>query len=198
MAFMIIQMGADEAPEKVEAELKELTDQEFRLYSVPVQDWNKELSPWPAKAVFRNEDFGDGAPDTLKKVLQYAEEKKQEGDRVILCGYSLAGLFALWAGYQCDVFDGIAGVSPSVWFDGWNEYVQAHEMKAGHVYLSLGDKEPKARNPRMAKVGENITRMHEHLKGSVDCVLEWNAGGHFNEPEKRIARGLAWLMGQMK
>ena len=72
MAFMIIQMGADEAPEKVEAELKELTDQEFRLYSVPVQDWNKELSPWPAKAVFRNEDFGDGAPDTLKKVLQYA------------------------------------------------------------------------------------------------------------------------------
>ena len=65
-------------------------------------------------------------------------------------------------------------------------------MKANSVYLSLGDKESKARNPMMARVGECIERMHELL----DCekTMEWNEGNHFKDNAVRTAKGLAWVI----
>ncbi len=36
-----------------------------------------------------------------------------------IAGYSLAGLFALWAVYQTGLFDRAASVSGSLWFDGF-------------------------------------------------------------------------------
>ena len=68
-------------------------------------------------------------------------------------------------------------------------------MKAGHVYLSLGDKESRTRNQVLAKVGDNIIKQQEILAGAgVDTVLEWNPGNHFREPDKRTARGMAWML----
>ena len=29
----------------------------------------------------------------------------------------------------------------------------------------------------------------------VDCVLEWNKGNHFKEPDIRTAKAFAWLIG---
>lgn len=47
-------------------EIKRLTDEEpFLLVAVLIDEWNKELSPWDAPAVFGKEDFGCGAADTL-------------------------------------------------------------------------------------------------------------------------------------
>lgn len=34
----------------------------FTLVAFSINDWNAELSPWKAPAVFGREDFGDGAP----------------------------------------------------------------------------------------------------------------------------------------
>ena len=42
----------------------------FILVSFHIDDWNKELSPWEAPAVFGNEGFGDGAPATLSYVTE--------------------------------------------------------------------------------------------------------------------------------
>ena len=47
-----------------------------------------------------------------------------------LAGYSLAGLFALYALYQTDVFARAASMSGSFWFEGIMEYVCSHEMSA--------------------------------------------------------------------
>ena len=47
-----------------------------------------------------------------------------ESVKIILGGYSLAGLFALWASTQMGLFYGIAATSPSVWFPGWMEFEQ--------------------------------------------------------------------------
>lgn len=60
----------------------------------------------------------------------------------ILCGYSLAGLFALWSGFHTQTFSGVCSVSGSLWFDGFSEWMQAHmaDFKPGAVYLSLGDR----------------------------------------------------------
>lgn len=29
----------------------------------------------------------------------------------------------------------------------------------------------------------------------VECVLEWNRGNHFTEPDIRTAKAFAWLLG---
>ena len=72
-----------------------------------------------------------------------------ENVRIILGGYSLAGLFALWASTQTALFSGVAAASPSVWFPGWMEFEQQHTIQAQRVYLSLGDREERTRNSRL-------------------------------------------------
>lgn len=163
----------------------------FTLVAFRISDWNVELSPWRAPAVFGREDFGEGASKTLCYVLDELVPKFK-GNRYCLGGYSLAGLFALWSGYQTDVFSSVVGASPSVWFPKWIEFAESHQMKANRVYLSLGDKEPKAKNPVMALVGECIERMHELL----DCekAMEWNEGNHFKDNALRTAKGLTWAI----
>lgn len=175
----------------------------FTLAALSISDWNRELSPWQAPAVFGREDFGAGAGDTLScitEVLLPAIEKIYHTDvpkRYFLGGYSLAGLFSLWAAYREKTFQGIAAVSPSVWFPGWESFTAENEIYAPWVYLSLGDKEAKTKNPVMSKVGDNICKQYERMCGESSvkkCVLEWNPGNHFADSEVRMAKGFAWLL----
>ena len=113
---VLIQMIDDHDHEGMEsevAEIRKLTDADFYLIAIKVQNWNADLSPWPAPAVFGKEGFGNGAADTLAEVLRICDKQDKT---YIIGGYSLAGLFALWAAYQTDVFKGVAAASPSVWF----------------------------------------------------------------------------------
>ena len=176
------------------AHIRETQDQPFAVVPVRV-DWFRELAPWTAPAPFKGQpDFGGGAADTLRAVLEGTSALRQ-GKRALLGGYSLAGLFALWAGYQTDAFEGIAAVSPSVWYPGWDEYAEGNRIKAGKVYLSLGDREERTRNPVMSSVGDRIRRQQEICAAQgVKTILEWNEGNHFRDPDKRTAAGFAWLM----
>ena len=63
----------------------------------------------------------------------------------------MAGLFSLWAAYQTDAFAGVAAASPSIWFPDFLQYMKEHDIRTESVYLSLGDREEKTRNPVMAK-----------------------------------------------
>jgi predicted alpha/beta superfamily hydrolase len=161
-----------------------------------IKDWNQELTPWPAPPVFGKIPFGSGATDTLEFIISHLLPIVQgETPHIILGGYSLAGLFALWASYQTDKFDGIVAASPSVWFPKWIEYVTDNKPLAKSIYLSLGDKEEKTKNPVMAQVGNAIRRQSELLTGQIDnTILEWNPGNHFVDSEKRTAKGFAWAM----
>ena len=166
------------------AEIQRLTDTEFCLLAIPVDNWNKDLSPWTAPAVFGKEDFGDGAKETLTEILKLTNDNTKS---YIIGGYSLAGLFALWAVYQTDVFKGAAAASPSVWFPGFTDYMRER---------SLGDKEEKTRNPVMAAVGDRIREASEILKSQgVTTTLEWNSGNHFKDAALRTARAFAWVIG---
>ena len=178
--------------EKEVALIKEYSRIDFCLVAFVVEDWNKELSPWYAPAVFGKEDFGDGARNTLSEILQYTNDNEKN---YYLGGYSLAGLFALWSAYQTDKFSGIAAVSPSVWFPNFIDYMRVHEPQANSIYLSLGDKEEKTKNPTMSQVGNAIREGYEKLKDDhINCTLEWNQGNHFKEPELRTAKGFSWLL----
>ena len=196
---LLLQMVDDHDMEVIEQEvshIREMTEgQRFCLKAFKVNSWNNELSPWPAEAVFGNEDFGKGAVDTLEYLLKEVLNEPSRYQRIYIGGYSLAGLFALWAGYQTDIFDGIAAASPSVWFPHFTEYMQNNKMLADAVYLSLGDREEKTRNPVMAQVGNAIRSAHTIIKDAgKGCILEWNKGNHFKEPDLRTAKAFAWLM----
>lgn len=170
----------------------ELSGKEFCLIAFKVGDWNKDLSPWNAPAVFGNEDFGDGATDTLSEILSICPE---DGRKYYIGGYSLAGLFALWASTQTDRFAGVAAASPSVWFPDFREYIEERKPLCKTVYLSLGDREEKTRNPVMATVGDKIRQMHSFLdKEGYDTILEWNEGNHFKDFDIRTAKAFAWVM----
>ena len=173
-------------------EIRRLTDTPFCLIAYKVGDWNRDLSPWNAPAVFGNEDFGDNAPATLQEILALTEDKSKT---YYLGGYSLAALFALWAAYQTDAFRGVAAASPSMWFPGFTDYMAEHTIRCKAVCLSLGERESKARNPVMATVGDRIREAHDILQtDGIDCTLEWNEGNHFKEPDRRTAKAFAWLL----
>ena len=204
---VLLQMVDDHDLEGIEsevAEIRQLTDRDFSLIAIKVQDWNNDLSPWPAPAVFGKEGFGGGAPEKLKEILELCDDP---GKTYIIGGYSLAGLFALWAAYQSDIFKGVAAASPSMWFHGFVEYMKEHRINAKSVYLSLGDKEEKTRNPVMATVGNNVREAKEILgeqgiqEGKeyqevqgIAVTLEWNQGNHFKDADIRTAKAFAWVM----
>ena len=56
--------------EKEVEEIKKLTEKDFYFVAYQVENWNKDLSPWCAQAVFGVEDFGGGADETLKYILK--------------------------------------------------------------------------------------------------------------------------------
>ena len=172
--------------------IRELTGVDFCLTAFKVNDWNKDLSPWEAPAVFGIENFGDGAADTLKEILSLCTDKDK---KYYIGGYSLAGLFSLWASVQTDRFEGVAAASPSVWFPDFLEYIRERKPLCKKIYLSLGDKEEKTRNPVMATVGDKIRELDSFLvQEGFDCVLEWNEGNHFKDFDIRTAKAFASVM----
>ena len=64
------------------------------------------------------------------------------------------------------------------------------------MYLSLGDREERTRNPIMATVGDCIRQQYAHLE-TMPCIqttLEWNKGNHFQHTGQRCAKAFAWCM----
>ena len=191
---VLIQLTEEHELEYLEGESARIGEaaDDFCLAAVKVDDWNQDLYPWQATAVFGNEDFGNGAAKTLETVLDICSDSSK---KYYIGGYSLAGLFSLWAVYQTDVFSGVAAASPSMWFPGFIDYMKKHEIKTDKVYLSLGNKEEKTRNPVMATVGDRIREAEMLLKEQgTDCILEWNQGNHFRDPDIRTARAFSWLI----
>ena len=174
------------------AEIRKRVKEDFSLIALRVRHWNDDLSPWPAPAVFGKEGFGGRAAETLQTILPLTADKTKT---YILGGYSLAGLFALWAACRTDAFAAVAAASPSVWFPGFVEDLKKNGIRARKVYLSLGDREEKARNPVMAAVGDGIRAACDALREQgIDVTLEWNPGNHFRDAALRTAKAFAWAM----
>lgn len=173
-------------------QIRELTQTTFSLTAIAVDDWNRDLSPWSAPPVFGKEPFGDGAKETLDYILEACSDQSRS---YILGGYSLAGLFCLWAACETDRFSGIAAASPSVWFPNFTDHLRENKLQTDAVYLSLGDAEAKAKNPTLATVSDCIEDTYTIIKDQkIPCILEWNPGNHFKDPDLRCAKAFAWII----
>lgn len=184
------------------AQIAALSKVPFLLATIELGDWMVDLMPWPDPNVSREPGAGLHAQDTLQYVLLQLlpELKGRYGPLpVILGGYSLGGLFALWASSQTDSFASVAAASPSVWIHGWIPYARKHAPMAESVYLSLGKEEEHVRNQAIAHVGDNIRTQYELLKsqlGEDHCTLVWEEGNHFTDNEGRLARAFVWCLGR--
>ena len=202
--ILFLQPVDEHDTELLDAEIEAMRDcaLPFALAAFKVRDWNRELSLWEAPPVFGKVPFGGMAEETLSFVLDrlLPELRTRLGAVMKLClgGYSLAGLFALWAATRTDAFSGVAAASPSVWFPGWMDYVKENSVQAKDVYLSLGDREERAKNPVMATVGDCIREQYALLQADHTATLEWNPGSHFQDSEKRTARAFCWIAEQEK
>ena len=78
--IILIQPIDDHDLEGIENEVIFITEncnKRFRLIAVRIDDWNADLSPWEAPAVFGKEDFGNGAGETLAKLLDICADKRK-------------------------------------------------------------------------------------------------------------------------
>ena len=176
----------------------------FVLAAFQVFDWDLDLTPWHDDAINRKPEVGTKTFDTLRYVTESllpALEAEYGNLPVILGGYSLGGLFALWSSSQTDRFAAIAAASPSLWIRNWLDFAQAHPVKTAKVYLSLGDQEEHVKNRAIARVGDSVRGEYELLKaqlGEENCTLAWNAGGHFQDGDKRQAAAFSWCINALE
>ena len=165
-----------------------------------------ELSPWPAPAVWKGQAPYKGlATEHLKWMKEECMPEVEVRLRAMgilqqipmIAGYSLAGLFALWAGWTSGNFARVASVSGSLWYPGFTDFIRdnAPTGHIGKVCISLGDRESHTRHPLMSQVDTCTAAVVEAVKTrGIDTVFEWNPGNHFDHPERRMARAIAEML----
>ncbi|MBC5731950.1 alpha/beta hydrolase [Pseudoflavonifractor sp. NSJ-25] len=176
----------------------------FTLVAISNLDWNHDMAPWDSPPAFRNAEPCTGGADDYLRLL--TEEIIPTAEKEIggvpcwrgIAGYSLAGLFALYAIYQTDLFSRVGSISGSLWFPGMKEYIVSHEPKCRPecMYFSLGDKESKTRNPVLRSVRQNTEEIQSFYQSKgIDTVFQLNPGNHYDHAVQRTAASIAWLLG---
>ena len=147
---------------------------DFTLVTLSGFDWEGDLSPWPAPALGKNSAPFAGRADA-----------------------ALAGLFAVYALYRCDLFQRAASMSGSLWYPDFLDFAQNHAMRAKpeRIYLSVGDKERKTRHPLMRNVQTAAEDFAAHCQAlGISSTFQLERGNHFNDAAGRTARGIRWLL----
>lgn len=149
--------------ETVEKVLALCNDAKCNYIVYEVKDWNADFSPWEFTLNKKMSFLGSGY-QTLDWLIN---------DCVPHCEtrYNLTGN-RLLCGYS------LAGL-----FSLWTFY----ESQAFDGVISCSGS---------LWFGDCTRRQYELVCGDINVsrhILEWNNGGHFNEPEKRIAKGIKWI-----
>ena len=190
---LVILIGEEDAEEVVQG------IDNTRVLLINGFDWNKYLSPWPMEKVFKKgEDFGGQADELLEElqVIIFDARQQLNPTKVYLVGYSLAGLFSLYAATKLDGVDGVASVSGSMWFKDFVEYMRSNPVRVEKVYLSLGDAEKNTKNEVMAQVEDKTREVENIIAESKEVIFELNEGGHFNEPNQRVIKAINALINE--
>ena len=184
---------------------RELGCRDFTLAEIAGLDWNSELSPWKLASFTAEEPpFGGKADeylDLLTTEILPAIRNHLDGEpqAMLIAGYSLAGLFALYASVKCQLFRAAASCSGSLWFPGFAEYIKEQKITQlpPAIYLSLGDREAHTKNRLLLTVEEHTKELADYFSENGICtVFERNKGNHFQQGELRTAKGIKWILGQ--
>ena len=174
---------------------------ETNIVTISEMDWNNDMTPWKSPAIKEGE-FGGRASqflDRLKGDIFFNLESSLQirNPKRYLIGLSLAGLFSVWAGIMKPLFEGIASISGSFWYDGFAEWILKQEdLKCVRFYVSMGEKEKETKVKRFANIEEDTMKVVETLmlKGA-EVTFEVTEGGHNSPVLPRIEKSVVSLFG---
>lgn len=173
---------------------------ETNIVTISEMEWNNDLTPWKAPAVKEGE-FGGHASrflDRLKEDLFFNLESglKIRKPKRYLMGLSLAGLFTVWAAVREPLFEGVASISGSFWYDGFAEWLLKQDtLKCVRFHISLGDKEKESKVKRFAYIEEDTMKVVETLMSKgAEVAFEVTEGGHNSPVIPRIEKALVSLL----
>ena len=159
------------------------------LAAISHLDWNADLTPWESPALSRREPPFAGHADAYLALLvgqllpRIRAELAAEPEWTALAGYSLAGLFALYAG--------------SLWYPHFADFAAETPFVRvpDCVYLSLGDAEAASRNRTLATVQAQTERLASlYASLGIPTAFVLNRGNHFADAAGRMARAIRWLL----
>ena len=171
------------------------------LVAFQCQNWNQELSPWKADGLWENQDFAGKGAQTYEMIVDEIIPYLQvhfHYHKLYIVGYSLAGLFSLFAMVKSDLFAGSASCSGSLWYEGFEAFVYDHPCHDRRIYLSLGRQEHKTRNPVMSQVQLKTEAIYHFLRTANESCFRYEPGNHFHQPQLRLLHAMQWLIQEGK
>ncbi len=166
---------------------------------VPVASWDDDLTPWPAPGLYRGDaDFAGNADRFYKDLTDGLIPKIERAHGLRpsargLAGYSLAGLFSLYEFVRHGDVAAVAGVSPSLWYDGWIPFVQDAHMDGGgrFAYISIGSQEKRGSPARLRTVEDHVLQTARILESKgVEVTCSIGPGNHFQHVQKRLGAAI--------
>ena len=164
-----------------------------------------DYTPWPLQASESMPmDFGGKAAEHLSffatHVIPFCESKyafASSEEKRVIGGYSLGGLFSLYAAVNTDLFGTVLSCSSSLWYSDFLDYLKEHPFKAPHpkLYMSVGDEE-----------GVTATNLTNHQIQNTMTLKDWlepkfqpndfkfmlEEGNHGNNIPRRVERAIRW------
>lgn len=168
------------------------------IVKFPVQKWDDSLTPWPAPGLYKGDaDFRGESEVTLAEIKDVVIPEIEKREHLkpakrAICGYSLGGLFSLYAFSHDAFFQACGCLSGSVWYEGWLDHFENLEFDGTgrYAYFSLGKKECKANPPILHTVQDNMQRCYEIVREhgcQADFVI--GPGNHMQHHQERFAAG---------
>lgn len=187
--------------EEILSECEKISVRPFNLAAVIARgdsDWDADLSPWPCEKIFSKNDGFLGkaagyAEWICEKLVPAAEKIFGKPAFRVAAGYSMAGLFSLYAPTVADIFSRIVSASGSVWYPGFVSYIKENSFKSEitRIYLSLGDREKFTKNKYLKDVESCTEQLYEIFKSrGIETFFEMNPGNHFQDSGKRLSKGI--------
>lgn len=178
------------------------------LVAIKPAGWNDDMTPWECPGLFAgdapfsghaNRELAILESDIIPRVESALAPQSETASKTrptrIIAGYSLAGLFALWAQARSAAFDRVASASGSLWYPGFARFVRESAMTRPPecAFVSLGKKETKTPSRLLRNVAQGTDEVVTALREKgIPTRFALNPGNHFKEPALRMARGIAW------
>jgi predicted alpha/beta superfamily hydrolase len=189
-------IGMVEHPFDVQAVARNVA---YNIVSVPFENWDDTLTPWPAPALYATDDDFKGLAAHTLTILQDETLPAVAAQHGLtprawgIAGYSLGGLFSLYAFTQSTFFQTAASMSGSLWYENWTERLETLSIpgKGRFAYLSIGTGEKRAKQKILKGVESRTERTAQILK-AAGCEVEYRTspGTHFMQVDERLRAGL--------
>ena len=165
-----------------------------------------DYTPWPLQASENMPmDFGGKAEEHLSfittHVIPFCESEygfASSAEKRVIGGYSLGGLFSLYAAVNTDLFRTVLSCSSSLWYPGFLDYLKEHPFKATHpkLYMSVGDQEGTTATNLTADQTLNTLALKDWVElrfQASDFQFKLEEGNHGTNISRRAERAVEWV-----